>query len=82
MWDQARIYRDRRLQRGTAWRLLMADEEYSRILSSLNINAAGLFNKLKKEVYARGAADEVLNDAQRFVQAGKHMELMGNGFFR
>lgn len=82
MWEQARIYRDNKHQRGTAWRCLMAVPRFQTVLLSLNLNAASLYNKLKKECYAKGVRDQYAHDAHLFVQAGKLMASTGGGFFK
>jgi hypothetical protein len=46
------------------------------------MNAASIYNKLKKEVYAMGASDLINDDAKLFVQAGRSMENKGDGYFR
>jgi len=81
-WDQARIYKDQRIQRGKAFCLLMAKKEFMEVIVANNMNAASIYNKLKKEVYAMGASDLINDDAKLFVQAGRLMENKGDGYFR
>jgi hypothetical protein len=81
-WDQAGAYKDRGLQRGTMWKLLMDNPRWRPIIAANNYNAADIYNKIKKEQYARGACGLLSNDAARFVEAGKLMECKGDGFFR
>ena len=46
------------------------------------LNPADLYNKLKKEVYSKGAGCLLEHDAMNFIKAGILMRETGGGYFR
>ena len=81
-WDQARLYKDKRITRGKSFQLLMANPQWRDVITAFNLNAVSIYNKLKKESYAKGAPDLIMNDARMFVEAGLLMHHQGDGFFK
>ena len=80
--DQARAYKDRGLQRGTIWKLLIDNERWRTIILAHQWSPSFITNKMKKEVYSKSAFDVIQNDASLLVQAGHLMMSRGEGFFK
>ena len=81
-WDAARRYKEKGLQRGSVWGLLYAEARFKVVIHANNYNPCHIYNKLKKETYAKGVGSVYEDDAMHFVQAGLLMQMQGGGFFR
>jgi hypothetical protein len=82
-WKLAHQLKDRGLQRGTIWRVLVADDKYKNIIHAKGYTPTDISSRLCKDLYAQvNAQSHITFDAQSFVEAGELMQQQGGGFFR